>query len=395
VTGRFLIVTWDGGGNVHPSIGVGRALGARGHAVRIVGQRTLAARIEAAGCAFRPLPMELEWDPSKGRAWEDQTQRPYARLLMTGWPTAETILAEMEQDPADVLLIDCFLRNGLSAAEATGRPVAALLHVRYRFPTEIQDPKVRMGDFEPTNETRRRLGLAPLSPESGELLRYQLWRRCERVLAVIPREFEDFEGELPPNLHYVGPVLEGDEKEAHWDLPWPPDHPDPLVLIAFSSTYMSHESAINRVLEALQELPVRPLVTLGPGLEPHEVTAPGRAVLRRYLPHALVLPHTSLVVTHGGMGTVMAAFTYGVPMVCMPFGRDQRGNAARVEALGAGRTIAPDATVADIRRTVDQALGSEAIRAGAKRMADIVATYGGVHAAVENLESLLKTRAPR
>jgi MGT family glycosyltransferase len=187
----------------------------------------------------------------------------------------------------------------------------------------------------------------------------------------------------------VGPVFEGDEEDSAWDLPWPPDHPDPLVAVSFSTTYMYHEAIVGRILAALEALPVRVLLTLGGGLEPHEVTALPDVVVRPYIPHPVVLPHASLVVTHAGMGTVMAAFAYGVPLVCVPLGRDQVGNAERVEALGAGHMIAPDAPVKEVRAAIVDVLGSDALRAGARRMAEIVAGYGRGERAIAELESLL------
>jgi UDP:flavonoid glycosyltransferase YjiC (YdhE family) len=89
----------------------------------------------------------------------------------------------------------------------------------------------------------------------------------------------------------------------------------------------------------------------------------------------MLFPHATLVVTHAGMGTIMAAFASGVPMLCMPFGRDQAGNAAKVEALNAGKSIAPDVSIEEIRSAVEEILSSDSLRAGAQRMAEIVAGY--------------------
>ena len=41
------------------------------------------------------------------------------------------------------------------------------------------------------------------------------------------------------------------------------------------------------------------------------------------------------VVTHAGHGTVLKTLAAGVPMVCMPMGRDQKDNTVRVLRLGA------------------------------------------------------------
>lgn len=384
--GRFLIVTWDAGGNVPPALGLGRGLIARGDSVRVLAPRTLRERVEAARCAFRPFPAALEWDPAKGRAFEDQ-EGPF-RAILDGLSLAEAVLAEVRREPADVLIVDCMLRNALSAAEATSLPIAAVVHLRFRVFDAALDPPVVGWDFEFANETRERLGLPPIFSEDGPPA-MKLLRRCDRLLIIMPREFDDFSGALPPPARYVGPVFEGDEGEMTWDLPWPPDHPDPLVVVSFSSTYMHHEVVLSRVLAALAPLGVRVLVTLGAGLKPHEVPAPSGMVVRRYVPHEMILPHTSLLVTHGGTGTIMAAFASGVPMVCMPLGRDQPGNAERVEALSAGRTISPDASVEEVRAAVVSVIGSDALRVGARRMAEVVASYGRGNQAIDELESLL------
>ena len=43
----------------------------------------------------------------------------------------------------------------------------------------------------------------------------------------------------------------------------------------------------------------------------------------RFVPHGAVLPRAAAVVTHAGMGIVGKAAYAGVPIVAVPFGRDQ------------------------------------------------------------------------
>ena len=40
----ILFVTWDGGGNLPPAIGIGRELRSRGHEVRFIGHAGVATR---------------------------------------------------------------------------------------------------------------------------------------------------------------------------------------------------------------------------------------------------------------------------------------------------------------------------------------------------------------
>jgi UDP:flavonoid glycosyltransferase YjiC (YdhE family) len=43
------------------------------------------------------------------------------------------------------------------------------------------------------------------------------------------------------------------------------------------------------------------------------------------VPHAKVLKRSCLLVSHAGHGVVLKALYYGVPMVLVPWGRDQTG----------------------------------------------------------------------
>jgi len=149
---------------------------------------------------------------------------------------------------------------------------------------------------------------------------------------------------------------------------------------------MGHEDVLGRIGEALSGLPLRALVLTGHELEPEELAFAADVEVRRFLPHSALLPDASLVVTHAGMGTLMAAFAAGVPTLCLPLGRDQPDNAARVEELGAGTSLAPDADAAEIRRAVEAALASEALRKGSRRMAAAIRAYGGGAEAVAVLE---------
>jgi UDP:flavonoid glycosyltransferase YjiC (YdhE family) len=101
-----------------------------------------------------------------------------------------------------------------------------------------------------------------------------------------------------------------------------------------------------------------------------------------------VLPHTAAVVTHAGHGTVIKSLAAGVPLVCLPLGRDQLDNAARVAYHGAGIRLkpktGPDAIAAAVRRVVDE----PAFAAGARRLAAAIADDLREDRAVVELEEL-------
>ena len=384
---RFLFVTWDGGGNLHPSLGLARMLSERGHNVRMLVWGSNEDRVEAAGCVFRPLGTDLRFDAEAGPTWEEQGVM--SMELFYGSPIAREVLSELDRESADVLVADAFLVNALAVGEVVGCPTALLMHVRFGYLDEwVTDRASYASGLQRANETRVTLGLAPIAELPGSSDPDPRLLARGRPIVLLPREFEDPGCEPPSDAIYVGPIFEERLERIEWDPPWSPSDGRPLVLVAFSSTYMRQEDALSRVLHALDPLPVRILLTLGSELEADHVPA-GRWEVRRHVPHVAVMPSCDLVVTHAGMGTVNAAMACGVPMLCAPMGRDQDGNAARVANLKLGRSLPAHATAQAIRAEVEALLASEDLRARTRRMAKVVATYGEGAGAVAALEGLL------
>ena len=382
--GRFLIVTWDGGGNVFPALGLARVLLRRRHDVRILGPSSLEARITATGARFRCFERLPRLDPASGRSIEDQIALWFG--FWGGLAAGQELHAELDREPADAVAVDCMLGGALVAAEARGVPTAVIEHMLYQPAVEGSTKRMWDGLLPLVNETRRRFGLAELDPSRG--LWEQQWGRARLVLVAAPAALDHPMAHRSANVRYVGPIFDDDAAGA-WDLPWGPEDPTPLVLVSFSTTYQHQEQPLARVLDALAGLPVCGLLTAGTEIDPDELRVPSNVVVRRWMPHALVLPRAAAVVTHAGLWTVMAALAQGVPLLCMPMGRDQHANAERVEAIGAGRALAADASAAEVRAALEDVLGSPVFRQGAGRMAGLIAQEPGIEGAVAQLETLL------
>src|SRR5258708_14087026 len=102
-----------------------------------------------------------------------------------------------------------------------------------------------------------------------------------------------------------------------------------------------------------------------------------------------------VLITHGGMSSITASLAAGVPMVCIPQGREQPINAARLAATGAGRVLAPDAPAAEIRAAVDAALRDGQARAAARRFAAATPALGAGESATDAVEKLVRPLGAR
>ena len=85
---RFLMATWDGGGTAPPEMSIARALIARGHEVRVLGDVVLADAIRAAGAEHVPV-LYLSNGPwnliGPLTAFLERNGFPPGALLLTDW----------------------------------------------------------------------------------------------------------------------------------------------------------------------------------------------------------------------------------------------------------------------------------------------------------------------
>ena len=130
---------------------------------------------------------------------------------------------------------------------------------------------------------------------------------------------------------------------------------------------------LQRIITALGTLHVRGLVTLGPAMAGERFDVPANVVAVPSAPHARVFPHAAAVVTHAGHGTVMRALVHGVPLLCLPMGRDQDDNAARVFARGVGLRLRPSAKPPRIAAAIQRLLDEPGFRVQAERLGRIIA----------------------
>jgi UDP:flavonoid glycosyltransferase YjiC (YdhE family) len=126
--------------------------------------------------------------------------------------------------------------------------------------------------------------------------------------------------------------------------------------------------ALRRIVRALSTLPVRAVVTVGPALSPDDLASAENVFVCRSAPHSQLLSHAAAVVTHAGHGTAVRSLAAGVPLLCMPMGRDQNDNAARVVARGAGLRVNAKAGVKKIQQAIRELLQSPRYRENAQKL---------------------------
>jgi len=112
------------------------------------------------------------------------------------------------------------------------------------------------------------------------------------------------------------------------------------VLVTCSTHYQGDEALAATAVEALRDEPVRVLVTLADAYDTATLPQAPNVRVERFVPHAPVLAQAAAVVCPSGMGIVAKSVAAGVPVVAVPFGRDQPEVARRVAQAGT-RVVLP------------------------------------------------------
>src|SRR5262245_54027028 len=377
MSGRFHVVTWNGGGNTAPTYALARRLVARGHEVTILGQMAQAAAARDLRAGFVPLGVP-DWTP--GKSLEEESEAFSA--LLFGPAVGEAVLDHLARDAPDVLVVDCFLTSALAAAERAAIPSAALVHVLYEQFVAGTVGRRWAAMLPVINEMRSGFGL----PSAGSPT--ALLDPMRIVLVACPQAFDVAMRALPKNVRYVGAMLD-DPATPPSVSAWPLADGRPRVLVTFSTTFQHQEEVLGRIAAALAALPLESVITAGPAVDVHAIDPARNVAVFGYIAHRTLLPDCALVVTHAGLGAVMAALAHGVPLLCMPMGRDQHDNAARVAACGAGCVLPPEAGAGQIDQTISAMLAEPEYRTAPRHMAATIALRDGREVAVDELEKLL------
>src|SRR5580704_4513428 len=412
---KILVAGWDSGGGVEVVQALVRQAVTSGHDVRVLGTEGLRSGFESAGAEFRRYRYapenDLRWpETDLVKDWEVRNPlRLWGRIrdrLLVG-PAREfcrDVLEELRREAADVVIVDTMISSVTFGAEAAGVPAVIVMHGPYLVPRAEVPPlgtglmpargalgrlrdrsaaALALGGFRSAlpalNQARAEVGLEPLR-DARELM-----GKSDRILVCSSPSFDFAPSSIPGNVRYAGPQLD-DAPSAAAGNPWAIPSGRPLVLVGLSSTVMRQEGLLQRIADALGQLPVQGLVTTGPAVDPALIAASPNVTVTRWVRHADVLPDCSVIITHGGHGTVMKALAAGVPLLVVPLGRDQPDNAARVVHAGAGVRLRKNASVSALRLATMQVIEDPRYRAAAGRMAARLAAERDGNLVVDELE---------
>jgi zeaxanthin glucosyltransferase len=211
------------------------------------------------------------------------------------------------------------------------------------------------------------------------------------IIAQAPKEF-DYPGiPWPPQFHYTGPFHDDGGREAV-PFPWEMVTGAPLVYASLGTLVNGSKYVYRTILNAVRKLPaIQVVLSIGRNVEVDDLgPIPPNTLVVRSAPQIALLKRAKLCITHAGLNTTLESLAQGVPMVAIPMGYEQPGNAARIAYHGVGEVIEPDKlTAATLSHAIQRVLEDQSYREKARRMQKAIARTRGLDAAAEIIEKSL------
>ncbi|WP_082855416.1 glycosyltransferase [Paraburkholderia phytofirmans] len=423
---KVIITAIGSAGDVHPLLGIGAALAARGHQIVFCTHPPFAEAVARQGFAFVPIGTAAEYEAAMANPalWHPRTsfRTLWAVIAPTLRPHFDTLAALTDSDTVLVGTLWAFSARLMqelyrvpfvsvqvspsTLLSAHAPPTHPRLTIPRGLPLAVKTALLRLIERQaldkvcgPTlNAVRAELGLAPARRIFGEWL-----HSTDGVLCLFPEWFAQAQPDWPAPRCLSGFPLFNDTAA-----PAPDPQLDAFlaagerpVIFTAGSTLIDQDRYASAVSAALMEGGLRGIL-LTPDAPRAEAAAAradmhaaSRGVLlrRRYVPLQTLLPRCRALVHHGGIGTAALAYAAGIPQVLTPFAHDQFDNAQRVVASGCGvrldRALQPQA----LARALKQVLGSPAIATQCGRVQDrLGASPDGCEAAARYVEDFMRTR---
>ena len=373
-------------GHVLPLVALATVARDAGHDVRVVGGASLADELGRARLTHVVMgPPDL---PSVFARVSERSGLSGRRLAAVTWrgAFAGIIASEMAAgviDLADSWSPDLVVHEDSEqgswiAAERLGVPHIALQATAWR------GSSYRLSS-DPLNVLRTAHGL----PEDPDLVS---WHRYG-FLTTRPPMLHDPTDPTPAGTRPIRPMapdMAGGDP-AGW--PARDGAHRPRVVVTMGTLMPGRLETMAAILDGLEAIDVDVVATVGTDLDPAAL-GPRRPSTRvaRYIPMTTLLDGASLLVFHGGSGTMLASLAAGVPVLALPITADQPENAERCRMAGVGRVLGPgERDAARVREAAAEILGDGSIARAAARARDQIASMPTPIEVLPALETLAAT----
>lgn len=392
---RILLFPLGSAGDVHPFVGIGLALKARGHDVVLSTSAYFDDMVRKAGLESAPIGTREDFARTLADPDLWHPSRAFATVIHKGventyQPVLETV--RRLNKPGETVVVGATLSLGArTAAEAVGIPYVSVHLAPAIFYSTIKPPffpGMIWGSWVPRwfhrfqlwvgrkatdrialpglNRFRAGLGLPP----AREIIR-DWWHAPKRTIGLFPEWFAPVQPDWPSQTKLTGFPLfdEKGQRETPPALLKFLDDGEPPILFTPGSAMAHGGDFFREAVRACTMLGRRGLLlSQFPETVPKDL--PASIAHFEYAPFSEVMPRCAALVSHGGIGTCAQALRAGIPHLVQYMAHDQPDNAQRLIALGVGDGLAARKfKAAVVARKLAALLDSAEVKASCKAAA--------------------------
>lgn len=387
---HVLYVNVGAASHVYPGLPLVRELVRRGVRVTYAVGEQVGGIVAATGARLLACTSVLPTGDSAGLRWPTDPIETTNLFLDETEHVLPQIVAGLDGDRPDLVLFDSAALAGQVAASRWGVPaveVAASVVPSAATESSVDAVVKAFAALRGGAECLERR-LEFLAREGVGLDLARVVAGAERTLMLIPRTLQQ---ETPSSAReFVGPLFDEQRLSGGQWAP-PPGNERPVVLVAFGTMFSDQLEIYRACLEGLGDGSCHLVMAVGRQVDPAVFgETPPFVEIHQTVPQLAVLRHARAFVTHGGMGSVIEALWFGVPMVVVPQAADHFGNAARVEQLGVGQRVSTERATADaLKRAVKRVRSEIGIRIRIAEVAREVRSGGSPAKAADAVEALV------
>lgn len=308
-------------GHLLASCKLAKELQARQHRVRYVVPRRLADFIRAKGTECLVLPEEL-WQTRKTLR---QTTLGGSHIEGIGaananiWENRDEFARILNDLQPGLLIVDSYLPSVAFMAQGNGVPAIFL-----NSTLDIMISSILLRDVLPPEEFQSSAVAACLSIPQ---------------LITCPREFEFNHNPTNRALFYIEASIDlrCDEPTFKWEQV---NESLPIIFCNLGSQahlYQESKEIFQTIIEAIAARPDwQMILSVGRHFSAEFPAVPTNVLVVNWVPQLEILKRASIMITHGGLGTVKECILFGVPMIVFPMSRNQPMSGARVVYHGLG-----------------------------------------------------------
>lgn len=392
---HYAMITLGASGHVFSSLPMVAELVKKGNRVTYFSVPRYKEMVEDIGAEYREVRSALT---NNGQADRDVANDMMAelplRFLSEAAATIESIMEVLRVDRPDAIITDAIAIAGRLAAAELKVPMIMLFT---SFASNEQFSLCRHWPVYPDTNPARAQAKAlaeELSAKYGTPA-YDVYGIFEGKgdlnIVTQPKSFHPASETFDETFVFAGPQVMRRTDSGTWEAP---EGDAPLMYTSLGTLFNAWPEFYHILYGVVKDMDLRVVSSVGSTLTKEELgEIPANVRTFSFLPQLEVLENADYFITHAGIGSVMEAAYYGVPMLAIPQMDEQAFTASCMVKAGLGVMIPKEELTPERLKAGLQELTTNPVyRENMARMKEELSSLGGAYAADKVIEFMEKRK---